>query len=92
MKYENSQFIHVPGEEYCFSQNLKMLRLLQIPHLTQERLANKLGVSRKTYAQYEQGKRMPPAWFVLNTANYFKMSMEQLLREQLNKKGLTKKE
>jgi|GEM_PF-1076239 len=92
MKYENGKFVHVPGEEYYFSENLKMLRLLQIPHLSQERLANKLGVSRKTYAKYEQGKTMPPAWFVLNTANYFKVSMEQLLGEQLNMKGLKKKE
>lgn len=92
MKYENGKFTHVFGEEFYFSQNLKYLRLLRNPRLSQESLANKLGVSRKTYAQYEQGKRMPPAWFVLNTANYFKVSMEQLLGVQINKKGLKKKE
>lgn len=88
MKYKNGKFIHVLGEEFYFSQNLKQLRLLRNPRLSQERLANKLGVSRNTYAQYELGKRMPPAWFVLNTANYFKVSIEQLLGEQLKMKGL----
>ena len=92
MKYVNGKFTFVPGEEYYFAENLKMLRLLQFPRLTQEKLSNKLGVNRKTYAQYEQGTRMPPAWFVLNAANYFKVPVEQMLGEQLNKKGLKKKE
>lgn len=92
MKYVNGKFVHAPGEEYYFSANLRMFRLLQVPRLTQKKLANQLGVNRKTYAQYEQGTRMPPAWFVLNAANYFKVPVEQMLGEQLNKKGLKKKE
>ena len=87
MKYK-----YVPCDEYYFSRNLKMLRLLQVPYLSQERLSKRLGVSRKTYQKYESGKRMPPAWFALNVANYFRVPMEQLLGEQLNKKGMKKKE
>ena len=92
MKYVNGKFVHVPGEEYYFSENLRMLRFLQVPHLTQEKLAKKLGVSQQTYAKYELGRTMSPAWFVLNAANYFKVPVEQMLGEQLNKKGLKKKE
>lgn len=88
MKYENGRFVHVLGEEFYFSQNLRFLRLLRSPRLSQERLAKKLGVCRNTYAQYEMGTRLPPAWFVFNTANYFHVTVESLLGEQMKfKKG-----
>ena len=62
------------------------------PPLSQERLAKKLGVSRSTYANYEQGRRMPPVWFVFSTANYFCVPVEVLFQEQttietINRKG-----
>lgn len=92
MKYENGRFVHVLGEEYYFSQNLRYLRLLRSPKLSQEKLAKKLGVSRGTYAHYERGTRMPPVWFVLNTANYFNVAIESLLNDPMKnkKKGAEK--
>lgn len=63
-----SQEVYQPGCEQYFSCNLKRLRLFRFPRLSQARLAQKLGVTRNTYAGYESGKRLPPAWFVCCTA------------------------
>lgn len=76
-------FIHIAGGECYFSVNLRKLRLLRQPRLSQERLAERLGVCRSTYAKYEQGRRMPPAWFVFSTANYFGVAAEDLFCEQI---------
>lgn len=71
-------FVQVTDSERNFSLNLRKLRLLRQPRLSQERLAQKLGVCRATYAKYEQGRRMPPAWFVFSTADYFGVAVEDL--------------
>lgn len=71
-------FIHMTGGECYFSMNLRRLRLLREPRLSQERLAQRLGICRATYAKYEQGRRMPPAWFAFSTANYFGVAVEDL--------------
>lgn len=79
--------IHVAGGECYFSLNLRRLRLSRQPRLSQERLAQKLGVSRATYAKYEQGRRMPPAWFVFSTANYFGVAAEDIFASRLKLAG-----
>ena len=51
--------------------------------LEQARLAAKLGVTRNTYAGYESGKRLPPAWFVCCAAEYFGVTADELIGQEL---------
>lgn len=78
-----NEVLHLMAGECYFSRNLRKLRLLRQPRLSQEHLAETLGVSRATYAKYEQGRRMPPAWFVFCTAKYFGVAIEELFREDI---------
>lgn len=84
--------LHQIGDELYFAVNLRKLRLTKSPRLSQARLAKKLGISRNTYASYESGKRLPPAWFVYNTANYFDVAIEELIGQEMKKKGLKNQE
>ena len=70
-------------EEIMFAKNLRTLRERQIPHLSQSRIAKRLGVCRTTYIGYELGRRQPPAFFISNVAKYFGISTDKILREQL---------
>jgi len=80
--------IYTSGCEYYFACNLKRLRLSLFPRMSQARLAGKLGVTRNTYAGYESGKRLPPAWFVSCTADYFKVTVDELIGQELEKEKI----
>ena len=45
-------------------ENLKLLRQRRKPEYSQREIAEKLKVNRNTYAKYEQGKLVPPVWFL----------------------------
>jgi transcriptional regulator with XRE-family HTH domain len=60
-----------------FSERLKTLRKSK-PHLTQQDMANMLGVAKTTYASYEQGKRTPDTDLQNKIANYFDVSLDYL--------------
>lgn len=79
---------YVSGCEYYFACNLRHLRLSRSPRLTQGRLAEKLGVTRNTYAGYESGKRLPPAWFIHCTADYFQVTADELIGQELRKEEI----
>ncbi len=70
-------------DELLFAKNLRLLRQTQKPYLSQKRIAQRLGVCRTTYISYEMGRRQPPAFFVANTARYFNISADRLLKEKL---------
>ncbi len=75
---------YISGCEYYFSCNLKRLRLSLYPRMSQARLARELGVTRNTYAGYESGKRIPPAWFIHCAAKYFNVSADELIGQKNN--------
>lgn len=79
---------YAAGCEYYFACNLRHLRLSQSPRLSQERLAQALGVGRRTYAQYEEGKRIPPGWFIFCTANYFDVAVAELIGQEMSKERI----
>jgi len=61
-----------------FADVLKKLR--NSKNLSQEDLANIIGVSKSTIGMYEQGKRMPKADATLKKlADYFNVSIDYLL-------------
>lgn len=83
--------VYKSGMEYYFAFNLRRLRLSSDKKLTQANLAKKLGVSRNTYAGYEAGTRLPPAWFVYCTADYFKVTVDELVGKEVQKEGTKQK-
>ena len=57
--------------------DLKSLRSRK--HITQQRLASDLGISRSTVAMWENGSNEPDNAMLLNLANYFSISVDELL-------------
>lgn len=78
-----------------FSENLKNLRRSQ--GISQEELADKIGVSKSSIGMYEQGKRLPKTDTVMKKiAEYFGVSLdylmgyEKLTPEFLERMGVSK--
>ena len=65
-----------------FGKNLWTLR--KVHGLRQEDLAKALGISRDMMSYYESKAKNPTVEFVLLVADYFKVSTDELLREQAN--------
>ena len=57
--------------------NLKLLRMLR--HTTQEELAKVLGITRPQYHLYESGKREIPVHILIKIAEYYRMSIDDIL-------------
>lgn len=61
----------------CFSERLKKLRIEK--NLSQESLAERLGLSRSTISNYEQNIRVPSVDILNMFADYFDVSIDYLL-------------
>lgn len=66
-----------------FGQNLQFLRKMS-NKMTQEELAEKLGVSRQTVSKWELDIGYPEMEKVIELCNLFSCSMDQLVRENIN--------
>ena len=66
-----------------FSKNLIALR--QKNNLTQNELANKLGITRQTLSNYENGTRLPDLLILSKLALTFNCSIDNLVFNNLNK-------
>lgn len=60
-----------------FAERLKELRKSK-KNLTQQDMANILGVAKTTYASYEQGKRTPDTDLQNKIADYFGVTLDYL--------------
>ncbi len=60
-------------------QNLLSLRKSQAEGISQEEMAKRLGLSKSTYGSYESGRTEPKLSDLLNMADYFKVTTDQLL-------------
>lgn len=58
---------------------------MQIPDLTQGKIAEKLAVTRDSYAKYEMGKTTPPLDVILALSRFFHVSADLLLTVDLRK-------
>ena len=63
-----------------FNERLKELRLRN--NLSQEKLARKLDITRRTYIYYETGQRYPSIDLLTRIATIFKVSISFLMDEQ----------
>lgn len=61
-----------------FRNNLRILR--KSYGLTQEQLGNQFHISRTAISNYETGKMEPSIKMLLSLADFFKISVDQLLR------------
>jgi transcriptional regulator with XRE-family HTH domain len=68
-----------------FNKNLKLLRNRK--GLTQEQLADAIGLSRANVNNYENIVSAPPAEILAEIANYFKLSIDTLLTVDLTEKS-----
>ncbi len=65
-----------------FSSNLRHLR--RVNNLTQEALANHLELSLKKIGSYEEGRATPKLEALLEIANFFSVSLEQFINQDLS--------
>jgi len=71
-------------EEKMFSTNLQYLR--KINHaMTQDQMAEKMGVSRQTVSKWESGEAYPEMEKLFRLCDLFSCSMDALLRENMDK-------
>lgn len=52
--------------------------------LTQQEIANAIGISQQTYAQYETGARNPRPKIALKISKVFKVDLEKFYNEKDN--------
>ena len=76
-----------------FAYNMRYLRLMQKPHMSQAALAKKLGVTRKSIHRYETAVCLPPIHILVAMTECFGYTMDELLDARLpDKKGLKNNE
>ena len=69
-----------------FSENLIMLR--KINQMSQEELAEKLGVSRQTLSKYETGESLPDILRCQKIAEIFDVTIDDLVNHETVASGL----
>lgn len=76
-----------PKQNAMFHKNLKILR--KHHQQSQQAVSDALGIKRSTYSGYESGKVEPDIPMLIRLADYFSISLDNLLRENLAAKGET---
>lgn len=67
------------------ADNIRYLRMQQVPELSQQQVADKLVVTRVSYAKYETAKASPPLEVLLAISRYYHISTDLLLTVDLRK-------
>lgn len=62
-------------------ENLRTIR--KANHITQAQLAQELGISRRTYANYERGIHAMPAEVLVRIADLFDASLDDLTGREM---------
>lgn len=70
-------------DKMSFGQNLQFLRKMR-NGMTQEELAEIMGVSRQTVSKWELDATYPEMEKMIELCQYFSCSMDQLVRENIN--------
>ena len=72
------------------SSNLKVLR--ELKKLSQEQMAEQLNITRARLGAYEEGRNEPPIDIILRIADYFKISIDALLKGDFNRAAFLAKQ
>lgn len=56
----------------------RLLKLRQEKQLTQEDIANELGIGLRTYCRYEKNEREPSASVLVQMADFYNVSLDYL--------------
>ncbi|MGN7945553.1 helix-turn-helix domain-containing protein [Bacillus sp. 22446] len=59
---------------------VRLIQLRKTKKLTQEQMAEKIGIHRATYANYERGYRQPDYDTLIKIADFFEVTTDYLLR------------
>lgn len=70
-------------QKESFGKRLKSLR--KEAGLTQQEIAQEIGVTRRIIDYYERESKQPPAYFLIGLARAFKMSVDELLGNKILK-------
>ena len=73
------------GEEMSFANNLTTLR--RVNNMSQEELAERIGVSRQTLSKYETGESLPDIEKCRMIADEFSVSVDDLISYETNGEG-----
>ncbi|WP_027002860.1 XRE family transcriptional regulator [Hugenholtzia roseola] len=68
------------------SNNLRFLRTRNTRKKSQEVIADKLGITRGAYSSYEEGRAEPRLDTLVAMANYFEVTVDELLNENLEER------
>jgi transcriptional regulator with XRE-family HTH domain len=76
-----------------FSQNLRFLRSKMSEKTSQEKLAELLNIKKPTLGSYESGRAEPKYADLISLAEFFKVEVDELLKEDLSQRipGLSNK-
>lgn len=62
----------------CKINTIKLVEMRKSAGMTQDELAKKVGISRSTINQYENGKAEPSEKNIINICNYFNITKDDL--------------
>ncbi|NNE28509.1 MAG: helix-turn-helix transcriptional regulator, partial [Saprospiraceae bacterium] len=68
------------------AQNLKYLRKRN--KISQQKLADHLGIARSTLGDYERGKTEPNIEMLLNMSKYFDVTVDALINSNISHRDL----
>ena len=71
-----------------FSQNLRFLRSKMSEKTSQEKLAELINIKKPTLGSYESGRAEPKYADLIEIAEFFKVEVDELLKEDLSKRLL----
>ena len=71
------------------ADNLRYLRK-EIKNISQIKVAKDIGITRSTWADYENKNSQPNADLLIKIANYFETSLDDLLKSDLRNKNVTR--
>jgi transcriptional regulator with XRE-family HTH domain len=69
-----------------FSQNLRFLRSKMSEKTSQEKLAELINIKKPTLGSYESGRAEPKYADLIEIAEFFKVEVDELLKEDLSKR------
>lgn len=73
-----------------FSQNIRYLRKMLANKVSQEKLAEEIDIKKPTLGSYENGRTEPKYSDLIKLANYFEVTIDDLLTKDLSKTPVQK--